>query len=411
MEIMDLTVGILFGIIIGIIAGKFLLFRQKNEIDLSSLLPELKSAKDEAIDLQGKVGSLTTENKYLKDREDEVTNAIDAHAARLLNTTADNLAEKQNTKLSEIIKPLKKELGEIQKKREEDKVDAAKDLGTLKQELKTLTTLNQTLSTDAKELTVALKGDQKTQGNWGELKLRKVLEASNLKAGSEYIEQGEGLDLKDENGKRQQPDFIINLPDDKHLIIDSKVSLVAYERYVNADNDADKQKSLDDHIKSVNNHVDELSKKHYHANDAISSPEFVFIFMGLESALIAALDHDMSIATNAWDKNIIIVSPSLMLASLKSVAAVWKHEKQTRNAIEIATKAGSFYDKLVGFVEDLDRIGTTLESAQQTYETAKGKLSTGKGNLIRKAEAIKELGAKTKKQLKIASVQAADEDQ
>ena len=297
MELMDLTVGILFGIIIGIIAGKFLLFRQKNEINLSSLLPELKSAKDEAIDLQGKVGSLTTENKYLKDREDEVTNAIDAHAARLLNTTADNLAEKQNTKLSEIIKPLKKELGEIQKKREEDKVDAAKDLGTLKQELKTLTTLNQTLSTDAKELTVALKGDQKTQGNWGELKLRKVLEASNLKAGSEYIEQGEGLDLKDENGKRQQPDFIINLPDDKHLIIDSKVSLVAYERYVNADNEDDKQKFLDEHIRSVNNHVDELSKKHYQANDAISSPEFVFIFMGLESALIAALDHDLSIAT------------------------------------------------------------------------------------------------------------------
>ena len=411
MELMDLTVGILFGIIIGIIAGKFLLFRQKNEINLSSLLPELKSAKDEAIDLQGKVGSLTTENKYLKDREDEVTNAIDAHAARLLNTTADNLAEKQNTKLSEIIKPLKKELGEIQKKREEDKVDAAKDLGTLKQELKTLTTLNQTLSTDAKELTVALKGDQKTQGNWGELKLRKVLEASNLEAGREYIEQGAGLDLKDENGKRQQPDFIINLPDDKHLIIDSKVSLVAYERYVNADNEDDKQKFLDEHIRSVNNHVDELSKKHYQANDAISSPEFVFIFMGLESALIAALDHDLSIATKAWDKNIILVSPSLMLASLKSVASVWKHEKQTRNAIEIATKAGALHDKFVGFAEELEIIGKTLDNAQKSYQNAKGKLSAGKGNLIKKVLDIKDLGAKTKKQLNVTLVEAAKEDQ
>lgn len=405
MEIMDVTVGILFGIILGIIAGKFLLFRQKNEVEL-----------------QTKIATLTAENEHLQGREEEVTKAIKLHATELLDTTAkklakeqdinaNKLAEEQKTKLSDIMEPLKKELDNFKEKREKDKLDAAKDLGTLRQELETLTTLNQTLSTDAKELTVALKGDQKTQGNWGELKLRKVLEASNLEAGREYIEQGAGLDLKDEDGKRQQPDFIINLPDDKQLIIDSKVSLVAYERYVNADNEDDKQKFLDEHIRSVNNHVDELSKKHYQANDTISSPEFVFIFMGLESALIAALDHDLSIATKAWDKNIILVSPSLMLASLKSVASVWKHEKQTKNAIEIATKAGALYDKFVGLTDDLDTIKRALNNAETGYQGAMGKLTDGKGNLVKRVEDIKDLGAKTKKQLNVALVEAAKEDQ
>lgn len=410
MEIMNLIVGILFGIIIGIIAGKFLLFREKNEIDLSSLLPDLKSARDEASVLRVKVASLSKENEHLKGREEEVKNAIELHATRLLNTTAANLETKQNTKLSEIIKPLQKELAEFQTKREKDIKDAAGELGTLKQELKTLTDLNQTLSTDAQELTVALKGDQKTQGNWGELKLRKVLEASNLKADSEYIEQAKGMGLEDDDGKRQQPDFIIQLPDDKHLIIDSKVSLVAYERYVNADNGDDRQKFLDEHIRSVNNHVNELSKKYYHSNEDLSSPEFVFIFMGLESALIAALDHDMSIATDAWDKNIILASPSLMLASLKSVASVWKHEKQTKNAIEIATKAGMLYDKFVGFKEDLDSIGDALVKAQASYTSAKRKLTDGTGNLVGRVEKLKKLGARAKKQLKIESDEAIEED-
>ena len=259
--------------------------------------------------------------------------------------------------------------------------------------------LNQVLATEAKELTLALKGDQKTQGTWGELKLRKVLEASGLVEGEEFIEQGEGLNLKDDEGKRQLPDVVVKLPDNKHIIIDSKISLLSYEKYVNSDTEGERERHLSDHIRSLKNHINLLSEKHYHANKTLSSPEFVFLFMGLEPALIVALQKDLSIATEAWNKNIILVTPSLMLASLKSVASVWKHEKQTKNAVEIAEKAGNLYDKFVLFFEELEEVEKKLDSTKDGYSKVLNHIRYGKGNLIKRVEDIKKLGAKAKKQI------------
>lgn len=410
MDIVGLLVGSLIGVITGIFIGKLFLFRHEDGIELSSFVSSLETAKNEASQLGEQVARLSTENQYLKNRETEVTNAIKVHARQLLDNTAKELTETQNTKLENIVDPLNTALKEFRAKIDSEKKEEIEERTTLKGELKSLLEMNQTLSEEAKELTTALKGDQKTQGNWGELKLRKVLEASGLNEGEEFTEQGEGLRLKDNDGKLQQPDFIINLPDNKHLIIDSKISLVAYDRYVNAESEAESAKHLADHLKSVKNHIEDLSGKHYHANKKLVSPEFVFIFMGLEPALILALQNDMAIATTAWEKNIILVSPSLMLASLKSVSSVWKHEKQTKNALEIADKAGGLYDKFVGLIDELQDVGKKMDSAKDSYNIVFSRLSCGTGNLVKKADDIRKLGAKTKKQLDAKLVETSRED-
>ena len=252
----------------------------------------------------------------------------------------------------------------------------------------------------------ALKGDNKQQGNWGEMVLEKVLERSGLKAGEEY--KMEFATTNSEN-ERIRPDAVIFLPDNKHVIVDSKVSLVAYSACVNALNEEDRMKFLKAHIESLRNHIKLLSDKNYQTAIGLQSPDFVLLFVPIESSFSLAVQGDAELFNYAWDRKIVIVSPSTLLATLRTIASIWKQERQTRNAIEIAEEGGKLYDKFVAFVDDLIKVGNGIKKTQGDYEDAMKKLHEGSGNLVRRAEKMKELGAKTSKQLPQGLIDRASE--
>jgi DNA recombination protein RmuC len=249
---------------------------------------------------------------------------------------------------------------------------------------------------DATNLTRALKGDNKKQGNWGEVILERILESSGLTKDREYRIQNS---LTGNEGNRLQPDIIIDLPDNKHLVIDSKVSLVAYEQYVNASTEEDRLLYLKQHIFSIKTHIQGLSNKNYQALHQINSPDFVVLFIPIESSFGLAVQQDAELFNFAWDKKVVVVSPSTLLATLRTIASIWKQERQNRNVLEIARLSGTLYDKFVGFVADMEGIGKNIRQSQDAYDKAMNKLHTGAGNLSATSEKIKALGAKTNKQI------------
>jgi DNA recombination protein RmuC len=264
----------------------------------------------------------------------------------------------------------------------------------LKGEIKQLMSLNQLMHQDAQNLTKALKGDAKMQGNWGEFILESILEKSGLVKDREYIAQAS---ISTEDGKRFQPDILINLPDGKCLVIDSKVSLVAYERYVSADDEMVKALSLKEHLQSVRSHIKGLSDKNYQNLYGAKSLDFVLLFVPIESAFALSVQNDAQLFNDAFERNIVIVSPSTLLATLRTVANIWRQENQNKNAIDIANKAGDMYDKFVGFVDDLIGLGNKMRDSQKAYEAAMNKLHQGTGNLVKRSEDLKKLGAKATK--------------
>ena len=251
---------------------------------------------------------------------------------------------------------------------------------------------------DANNLTRALKGDSKKQGNWGEVILEKVLERSGLVKDQEYRIQAS---LVSADGGRFQPDVVIDLPDDKHLIVDAKVSLVAYERSVSAETEEEREGYVKQHLASIKNHIQELSAKNYHELYKINSPDFVLLFVPIESSFSIAVQKDAELFNFAWDRRVVIVSPSTLLATLRTIASMWKQERQNRNVMEIARLSGSMYDKFVGFVSDMENIGKHIKNGQDAYDKALNKLSDGSGNLVNTSEKIKKLGAKATKQIDI----------
>jgi DNA recombination protein RmuC len=298
--------------------------------------------------------------------------------------------------IGEILSPLKEKILTFEKKVEESYEKTLRDQTDLKVELKKLQELNLKISDDAKNLTQALKGDVKKQGNWGEVVLERVLERSGLTLGREYERE-----VVDENsdGKQIRPDVIIHLPDKKHLIVDSKVSLVAYERLVNEPSDELRIQHLADHLRSLRSHIKMLSDKHYQSAKNLNSPDFVLLFLPIESSFSLAIQEDQELFNYAWDNKVVIVSPTTLLATLRTIASIWKQENQTKNALEIASLGASLYDKFVGFIQDLVKVGKGLEAAQSNYSDALAKLHTGKGNLVRTSERLKDLGIKTQKAL------------
>jgi len=266
--------------------------------------------------------------------------------------------------------------------------------------------LNKQISDEAQNLTKALKGDNKKQGNWGEVILERVLERSGLTKDQEYRLQAS---LTSEDGSRLQPDAIIYLPDEKHLIIDSKVSLIAYERLVNCDSEDDRKLFSKAHVESIRGHVQGLSSKNYHDLYQINSPDFVLLFIPIESSFSIAVQIDSELFSDAWDKRVVIVSPSTLLATLRTIASIWKQERQNRNVLEIARLSGAMYDKFVGFVGDMENIGKNIKQSQNAYDSAVNKLSDGAGNLTKTAEKIKNLGAKANKQLDQKYLDSSDE--
>lgn len=269
--------------------------------------------------------------------------------------------------------------------------------------MKQLVDLNQVLSQEAKNLTSALKGSAKTQGNWGELILERVLESSGLRKGEEYLVQDSQIR---EDGTRAQPDVVINLPDEKKLVVDSKVSLNAYERYASADTDAERTTALRQHVESVRGHIRALSEKQYQALYG-RSLDFVLAFIPIEPAFMLAVANDNDLFMEAWRKNVLVVSPSTLLFVVRTVAHLWRQEQQSRNAQDIARKGADLYDKLCGFVEDFQQVGKEIAQAQKAYEQARNKFASGRGNVIFKAEQLREMGVKPSKILPGTLVEAA----
>lgn len=297
--------------------------------------------------------------------------------------------------IGQILEPLKEKIKTFEEKVERTYQQEAAERNVLKGVVKQLMQQSQLIKIEANNLTKALKGDTKKQGNWGEIILERVLERSGLVKDREYRLQS----VFREEDARKIPDAIILLPEDKHLVIDAKVSLTAYEKWVNATDELEQSHYLKQHIQSVEGHVRELSAKNYHDLYGIHSPDFVLLFMPIESALSIAVREKADLFSDAWDRKVVIVSPSTLLATLRTIASVWMQERQNRNVLEIAKEAGALYDKFVGFLNDMQQLENHLQKASEKHQDAMKKLATGSGNVIRKIENLKQLGAKANKQI------------
>jgi DNA recombination protein RmuC len=317
-------------------------------------------------------------------------------ANKLLDEKSQKFVETNRANLDILLNPLKENIKAFEEKVDKVYNMEAAERNTLKGVISQLMELNKLISNEAQNLTKALKGDSKKQGNWGEVILERVLERSGLVRDREYRIQAS---LVSTDGNRLQPDVIIDLPDEKHLVIDSKVSLVAYERLVNCETEDDRKLFSKAHVESIRSHVNGLSSKNYHDLYQINSPDFVLLFIPIESSFSFAVQIDAELFSDAWDKRVVIVSPSTLLATLRTIASIWKQERQNRNVLEIARLSGTMYDKFVGFVTDMESIGKNIKQSQSAYEAAINKLVDGNGNLTTTAEKIKNLGAKANKQL------------
>lgn len=332
----------------------------------------------------------------LQNAEEQLSNRFKALANEILDDKSKKFTEQNQTNIGHLLEPLKVKIAEFQTKVHDVYVQEGKDRSALAEQVKQLMVLNNQLSVDAHNLTSALKGQSKAQGNWGELILERVLEASGLRKGHEYqVQESHTRD----DGSRAQPDVVVHLPEGRHLIIDAKVSLTAYELNANAESDIDRESALKRHLDSVRGHIKGLSDKNYQQLYGLQSLDFVLMFVPVEPAFMLAISHDNNMWQEAWKKNVLLVSPSTLLFVVRTVAHLWRQEQQNKNAQDIASRGAELYDKLVGFVDDFDKLGKSLKQASDTYDKSYGKLTTGRGNVIRQAEMLKELGIKPTKQL------------
>ncbi len=373
----------------------------KNQI--SNLSLELKEERAKLADANQSLERSRTyfkaQEEKIKELQERLTKEFEIIASKILTENSSKFTEQNRTNLDGILNPLKERIKDFEEKVDKAYKSESAERNTLKGTIEQLMQLNKQISVEATNLTNALKGDTKTQGNWGEFVLEKILESSGLVENENYTLQGKGMGLVDEDGNRFQPDVIINLPDEKHLIIDSKVSLVAYEKLLSSETETDRERYIKEHVSSIRAHVQGLSSKKYQSLYGINSPDFVLLFIPIESSFSMASQYDKELFEFAWSKRIVLVSPSTLLATLKTVASVWNQEKQTKNAVDIANKAGLLYDKFHGFVEDLKKIGVNIDRAKESYDQAYNKLHEGKGSLTSRVESLKKLGAKTQKQI------------
>lgn len=351
----------------------------KKETDFENLWERNKEQKQEVEQLQ---------EKFTKEFENL--------ANKILEEKTTKFTEQNKENLKNILSPLQDKIQLFEKKVEDTHKESIDYHAALRQQILGLREMNEQMSKETLNLTKALKGDSKMQGNWGELVLERVLEKSGLEKDREYFVQ---QSFVTEEGNRVFPDVIINLPDGKKMIVDSKVTLTAYERYINEEDDNLKTQFLKEHVISINRHVEQLGNKNYHDLYQMESPDFVLLFIPIESAFALALNEDTSLYNKAFEKNIVIVTPSTLLATLRTIDSMWTNQKQQENALEIARQAGALYDKFEGFVTDLVKIGKKMDEAKVEYQGAMNKLVDGKGNLITSVEKLKKMGAKAKKSL------------
>jgi DNA recombination protein RmuC len=372
---------------------------------------DLRGARDalqlKAAELAAVLDAQKEKLGFLAEAREDLANRFKNLANDILEEKSKRFSETNRQGLETLLNPLKEKIGEFQAKVEQAYDKESRERLTLQGEIKRLAELNAQIGEDAVNLTRALKGDAKTQGTWGELVLERLLESSGLRVNEEYVVQKSFLN---EDDRRSKPDVVVNLPEKRHVIIDSKVSLTAYDRYVGAEDEPERQSALRQHVLSVRSHVMELSAKNYQNLYGLESLDFVLMFVPMESACMLAMQAEREMFLDALRKNVLIVSPSSLIGVLRTIAHIWRQEYQNRNGKELARQCAALYDKFVGFVADLDDIGRKLKATQDSYEAAKGKLSTGKGNLIRQAERIRSLGVKPTKALPAHLVDEAVEN-
>ncbi|OAH99089.1 recombinase RmuC [Methylomonas methanica] len=376
-----------------------LLLTQK-ETELQSLQHQLLALKTENAELNTRQQEQHKHNeekiRLLQDAENQLKTQFENLAHKIFEERGKQFAEHNKTSIENLVAPLKQQLGEFKNRVESVYDNETKDRISLREEIVSLRRDTAKMNQEALNLTRALKGDHKTQGNWGEMILEKVLEQSGLRKGIEYETQGS---FRDEDNRLFKPDVIVRLPENKDVIIDSKVSLVAYERYCSADDDNQRIEALKQHTEAVRNHIKGLSNKDYSSLKGLRSLDFVLLFMPIEAAFMAAFQADEKLFNDAFEHKIVVVTPTTLLATLRTVQNIWRYEQQNENARLIADKAGSLYDKIRGFVEDIEKLGNQLSTVQKTYDGIVNKLSSGGGNLLRQASALEELGVKVKKKL------------
>ncbi len=368
---------------------------------------QLKEERDRSADLDRQLAGLKSDYSSLQEKlaeqkgelaemQEQFKEHFENLANKILEEKSEKFTKQNKESLDQILNPLGLKLEEFKKKVEETYEKGTQERSGLREQIKNMVQLNQQMSEDAKNLTKALKGDSKAQGNWGEVVLASILEKSGLRKDEEYFtQQSETTD----DGRRLQPDVVVKLPDEKFLIVDSKVSLTAFERFTSADDEAGVQSALKQHVLSIRTHVKGLSEKNYPQIYADKTPDFVLLFIPVEPAFAAALQSEPNLYNEAFEKNIVIVSPSTLLATLFTINTIWKRDRQNKYALEIADRGGALYDKFVLFAESLEEVGHRIEQTQKSYDEAKSRLSEGSGNVIRQVEMLKELGAKATKQL------------
>lgn len=387
------------------------------ELQISKLNENLESKNSETTELIKRIAELETsieqerksadeKLKLLEEKKEELKNEFKNLSNEILEEKSKKFTETNKENIDSILNPLKEEFNQFKKTVSETYDKESRDRTALKTQIDGLKELNEKLGKEALSLTNALKGDSQKQGAWGEVILERVLEESGLHKGREYETQ---LSFNDDGGKRKRPDAIVHLPTDKDVIIDSKVSIVAYQNYHQTDNENEKEQYLKEHLQSIKNHIKGLSLKNYEDIEEIKTLDYVLMFIPIESAFMLAMENDRELFSTAFEKNIVIVTPSTLLVTLKTIQNIWRYEKQNKHAQEIAKKAGDLYDKFVNFSDSLTDIGTNLDRAKKSYDVAVKRLSTGNGNLILQAKKIKTLGIKTKKEFSSNLADSAEE--
>lgn len=437
MDYIALIIGLLIGIVLGILLG-FLRKKQPETSDSNNLEIELGTIKNAntrlETELQNSKGELEViraknealvqseavmNSKYesiqeklveqkseLAELQERFKKEFELIANKILEEKSVKFTDQNKKNIDSILNPLKERITEFQQKVEDTNEKNIQRSATLDKHLEMLQKLNQEITQETRSLTKALRGDSKTQGNWGEFHLESILEKAGLEKDIHYSKE---RNLKTEQGANQRLDYIINLPDGKHLILDSKVSLTAYSNYFDTDNEAEKSSYLKEHLTSMSSHVKLLSDKDYQKLHDINTPDYVLMFVANEPALTLALKEDQALFEKALDKNIVIVSTSTLLATLRTISYIWKQDLQNKNAEEIARQAANLYDKFVGFTEDLIKLGSQMETANKTYKEAMNKLSDGTGNLTRRVEQLKKLGVNPSKNIDQRLIDRSDD--
>ncbi|PHQ55857.1 MAG: DNA recombination protein RmuC [Sulfurimonas sp.] len=384
-------------------------FKQKTKVELleddnRDSIERIKNLELQYAVLQtryeGEIKASSQKLDVLQGAKDELSNEFKTLANKIFEDKSKQFSTSSKEQLELLLKPFREQITNFSTQTKEQFLSHSKETYLLKDELSRLKQMNDQLSTDAVNLTRALKGENKTQGNWGEIVLENILEQSGLRAGVEYELQAT---LKSEEGKSFRPDVIIHMPQQRDIIIDSKVSLVAYERFMSAESESQKVRALKEHILSIKGHVKGLSEKKYEKLEGVNSLDFVLLFMPIEGAFLLALEEDGEFFKNAYEQNILVVSPSTLLVTLRTIEHIWRTQHQEEHALKIASEAEAMYDKLVGFVDEMQKVGLHLDKAQGAYEVSMNRLKSGRGNVIKRAENIVKLGLKPKKTLSISS--------